>query len=152
MIYKYEYPRPMVTVDAVIFGEKGDGSVEVLLIERKNPPYQGAWALPGGFIEMEETLHQSIIRELKEETGIENIELKQFYTFGNPERDPRGRTITIAYLAKIKKDFIKTKAGSDAKSLKWFNINELPELAFDHNDIIQKALEVESRKWKVLHA
>ena len=141
MSYTYKYPRPMVTVDAVVFGKTSDGSCEVLLIERGGQPFKGSWALPGGFVEMEETLEESVARELKEETGIESLELQQFYTFGNPGRDPRGRNITIAFWGIEQKSRLKPKAGSDAKSFKWHNINDLPPLAFDHNAVIAKAIE-----------
>lgn len=142
MAYTYKYPRPMVTVDAVIFAhdDKQD-SIEVLLIERLSEPYKGFWALPGGFIEMDETLDESIARELKEETGLESLSLKQFQIFGNPGRDPRGRTITIAYWCMESKSRLKPVAGSDAKSLKWFPLHQLPSLAFDHKEIIEKAKE-----------
>ncbi len=141
MSYTYKYPRPMVTVDAVVFGECADNSYEVLLIERGSPPFKGHWALPGGFIDMEETLKESVVRELREETGIDSLELQQFYTFGNPGRDPRGRNITVAFWGKELKSRLVPKAGSDAKSYKWFNINKLPQLAFDHNEVIAKAIK-----------
>lgn len=141
MAYTYNYPRPMVTVDAVVFGKCNDGSFEVLLIERGSPPFKGRWALPGGFIGMGETLEESATRELKEETGIESFQLKQFYAFGNPGRDPRGRNITVAFFGIDQKSRLKPKAGSDAKSFKWYKINDLPPLAFDHNEVIAKAIK-----------
>ena len=131
----------MVTVDAVVFGKTSDGSWDVLLIERGSQPFKGYWALPGGFIGMEETLEESVARELKEETGIDSIKLKQFYTFGNPGRDPRGRNITIAFWGCDQKSRLNPKAGSDAKSFKWHSIDNLPPLAFDHNEVIAKAIK-----------
>ncbi len=141
MAYTYKYPRPMVTVDAVIFGKCSDGSFEVLLIERGSPPFKGRWALPGGFIGMDESLDASIVRELKEETGIGSIKLRQFYAFGDPRRDPRGRNISVAYWGKELKSRLEPKAGSDAKSYKWFRLDSLPPLAFDHNEVIAKAIK-----------
>ncbi len=150
MSYTYKYPRPMVTVDAVIFGICTDGSFEVLLIERGSPPFKGCWALPGGFIGMDESLDESIIRELKEETGIESVKLYQFYAFGNPGRDPRGRNISIAYWGKESKSRLEPKAGSDAKSYKWFSLANLPKLAFDHNEVIAKAMKTAKIKSDIL--
>ncbi|GAB4300790.1 MAG: hypothetical protein Kow0068_23970 [Marinilabiliales bacterium] len=144
MSYTYKYPRPMVTVDAVIF-KLLNNNLQVLLIKRKKQPYKDMWALPGGFIDMDETLDEAAKRELKEETGLSDISLKQFYTFGDPGRDPRGRTISIAYYSILNKD-IKIKAGDDAKEVQWFNINNLPPLAFDHHKIIEKAVEIINNK------
>ncbi len=141
MAYTYKYPRPMVTVDAVVFGRSADSTYEVLLIERGGYPFKGKWALPGGFIGMDETLDESVARELKEETGIESLTLQQFYTFGNPGRDPRGRNITVAFWGEELKSRLNPKAGSDAKSFKWFDINNLPPLAFDHSEVIAKAIK-----------
>jgi len=139
MTYTYKYPRPMVTVDAVVFGKVDTGKLEVLLIERGSEPYKGYYALPGGFIGMEESLEKSVARELKEETGIDNVTLHQFYTFGKPGRDPRGRNISVAYWGLDQKSRLNPKAGSDAKSFKWFDINQLPQMAFDHDEVIAKA-------------
>lgn len=134
MPYTYEYPRPSVCVDIIVLYKQQD-QTHILLIERKHPPFENKWALPGGFIEMEETLEKSALRELQEETGLilENVE--QFATYGNPGRDPRGRTISVVYSAIIKK-LLPLKAGDDASKAKWFDIKELPELAFDHKKII----------------
>ena len=139
MTYTYKYPRPMVTVDAVVFGKSDQGKFEVLLIERGTEPFKGCYALPGGFIGMDETLEESVARELNEETGVDNITLQQFYTFGKPGRDPRGRNITVAYWGLDLKSRLNPKAGSDAKSFKWFNIDQLPKMAFDHDEVIAKA-------------
>jgi len=138
IMFCYDYPRPAVTVDIVVFSSD---ALEVLLIQRKHPPFEGHWALPGGFIEMEEPLETSARRELEEETGITDVTLTEVGTFGAPSRDPRGRVITIAYTTVIEKSTVNVKAGSDASEAAWFLNTELPELAFDHTEIIQKALE-----------
>ncbi|MDE0088954.1 MAG: NUDIX hydrolase [Candidatus Poribacteria bacterium] len=114
---------------------------KVLLIRRKNPPFKDLWALPGGFLEMDETLEESALRELNEETNISDVELTQVGTFGHPDRDPRGRVITIAYVGIINSEQQKAVAGSDAVEVAWFSTLELPQLAFDHSEIIEKALE-----------
>ena len=134
MPFTYEYPRPSVCVDIIVLYKK-EAQTFILLIERKYPPFENCWALPGGFIEMNETLEQSALRELKEETGIELSSLKQFATYGNPGRDPRARTISVIYYTVLEKQ-ITTLAGDDAKNTKWVNIKELPNLAFDHKEII----------------
>jgi 8-oxo-dGTP diphosphatase len=111
----------------------------VLLIQRGNPPYQGMWALPGGFLDIDEDLEACAKRELSEETGIEGVYLEQLYTFGNPQRDPRERVISVTYFALSQSDNLSPQASSDAALTAWFAINELPELAFDHISIIQLA-------------
>jgi len=113
---------------------------EILLIERLNPPYEGKWALPGGFMEMEETLEEAARRELLEETGIKAGELIRFETFDKPDRDPRGRTITQIFIMIWKKEMGMPVADSDAKSLKWYDLSKLPELAFDHGKIINDVI------------
>ncbi|MCB2195165.1 MAG: NUDIX hydrolase [Bacteroidetes bacterium] len=133
MIYTYAYPRPSVTVDIIIISENKD---YILLIERGNEPFKNQWALPGGFVDMDEDIEISAYRELKEETSISDIELDQFRAYGKPGRDPRGRTISIVYFGILKNDQQDIAAGDDAKNLQWFNINKLPELAFDHSQII----------------
>ncbi len=138
-MYCYKYPRPALTVDAVVF-KKSDKNYKVLLIERKFPPYKGKWALPGGFVDMDETLDNAISRELKEETGLENIHLEQLHTFGTLNRDPRGRTVSVVYWGIAKNDS-NAVAGDDAAKAKWFDINTLPELAFDHNNVIKMAIK-----------
>ncbi|MCG9134887.1 NUDIX hydrolase [Candidatus Poribacteria bacterium] len=136
-MFCYDYPRPAVTVDIVVIsGEAPD----VLLIQRKHPPFEGYWALPGGFIEMEESVEASALRELEEETGVTNVPLTEVGVFSNPHRDPRGRVITIAYVAVVKK-LLNIEAGSDASEASWFPSSELPILAFDHSQIIRKALD-----------
>jgi 8-oxo-dGTP diphosphatase len=100
MSYEYKYPRPMVTVDALVFANNGF-DLNVLLIRRGNPPFKGKWALPGGFVDMDETLDHAVARELEEEAGVRIEGFRQFYTFGNPGRDPRGRSITVVFLKEI---------------------------------------------------
>lgn len=140
MPYTYEYPRPAVTVDCVIFSQTGD-ALQVMLIRRGQPPFAGLWALPGGFVEMDESLDEAARRELKEETGLENIPLEQLHTFGAVNRDPRHRTVSVAYLAQVRQEDVKPEAGDDASEVGWFNVEDLPQLAFDHGEIIQVALE-----------
>ena len=135
MSFTYEYPRPSVCVDIIVLHKK-ENKTFILLIERKHPPFENYWALPGGFVEMNETLEQSALRELHEETGIKLKELKQFATYGDPGRDPRGRTVSIIYYTFIEKQ-ISTLAGDDAAKAKWIDINEIPILAFDHNLILE---------------
>jgi 8-oxo-dGTP diphosphatase len=137
--YIYEWPRPMVTADALIFAVC-NGRKSVLLIRRGNDPFKGLWAIPGGFLEMDEEIETAANRELLEETGIEGIELKQMHTFGTPGRDPRGRQITVVFTATVEKE-IKPTAGDDAAEAKWFDIEDLPELAFDHDKVIAMGIE-----------
>lgn len=140
----YEYPRPAVTADCVVFGvEKKE--LHVLLIERGNDPFKGKWAFPGGFLDEDETIEACAARELKEETGLEGIALEQFYTFSELGRDPRGRTISVAFIGFISISGYEIKAGDDAANIRWFPVNSLPELAFDHNKVLKKAmLELET--------
>jgi len=141
-MYTYKYERPAVTVDILLFSLRGQ-TPEILLIQRKNEPFKGKWAIPGGFIEIDESLEGAAVRELKEETNISISEekLEQLYTFGKPDRDPRTRVITVAYFAIIDPDDVKPKADSDASDIRWFPCNNLPQLAFDHQKIIEMALE-----------
>jgi len=140
MIYTYAYPRPAVTVDIVVL-KKEKNDVQVLLIERKNHPFKNMWALPGGFVDKDEDLETAAYRELKEETSIANIQLAQLHTFGKPGRDPRGHTVSVAYIGYLKNSNQKIEAGDDAKNLQWFSVDHLPELAFDHREIIQYTLK-----------
>lgn len=140
MSYTYDYPRPAVTTDAVIFNIKSDDTLNILLIQRKNEPFRGSWALPGGFIEPEETLEQCVAREVAEETGLESIKFYPLTPFSDPDRDPRHRTISFAYWGFCKKNPKLTPA-SDAINARWFPVKDLPEVAFDHEKIIKKALE-----------
>lgn len=139
MIYSYKYPKPSVTVDCVVFGLDNAQKLKVLLIKRGIKPYEKSWALPGGFVQLEESVDAAAVRELREETGIEQIFLEQLYTFGNVERDPRDRVITIAYYALINIEEYTLKAQTDTIDANWFAMNSLPVLAFDHEHILQVA-------------
>jgi 8-oxo-dGTP diphosphatase len=139
-MYSYEYPHPAVTVDIVIFTIR-DARLKLLLIRRAGEPYRGKWALPGGFIHLDEDLDASARRELEEETGVSGVYLEQLYTFGAPQRDPRERVITVAYYALIPSDRLQLRAATDAEAVGWFGMDELPALAFDHTDIIAMAHE-----------
>lgn len=140
MPYTYEYPRPSVTVDCIIFGLDDSQQLKVLLIQRNGDPFAGHWALPGGFVEMDESLEDAARRELKEETGVENVFMEQLYTFGMPGRDPRGRVISIAYFALVNLSEHTVKADTDAEDARWFALEEVPQLAFDHAEILEAAL------------
>lgn len=139
MSYTYQYPRPALTVDAVIFRKK-DMNWEILLIQRKHQPFINGWALPGGFVDMDETLEHAIERELQEETALTNIDLAQLHAFSKPGRDPRGHTITIVFWGILNHEQ-KAKAGDDAGKVEWFNIDNLPQLAFDHDEVVEKAIQ-----------
>lgn len=135
MPYSYEYPRPMVTVDALVVA--GVQNLKLLLIQRKNEPFKDCWALPGGFVDMEENLEDAAKRELNEETGIVINNLIQYTTVGTPGRDPRGRTISIIYFGFLEQEAV-LQAADDALNAEWFDLNKLPELAFDHDKIVEK--------------
>jgi 8-oxo-dGTP diphosphatase len=137
--YTYKYPRPAVTVDCCVFGVDDDG-LKLMLIKRLAPPFQDNWALPGGFVDMDETADVAARRELEEETGVKNLFLEQLYTFSGVNRDPRGRVISITYFALVKPDELVLQAGDDAKEVGWFRARKLPKLAFDHKDIVKTAL------------
>lgn len=130
-----------VTVDAVVFSSSDNHRKSVLLIKRKNPPFQGKWALPGGFVENDEPLEVAAARELEEETGIKNVQLQQLYTFGDPDRDPRGRAISVTYYTDIDTSHQTLQAATDASEVQWFEIDHLPELAFDHQKILEMAIK-----------
>ncbi len=140
-MYTYEYPRPALTVDCVIFG-LDESDLKVLLIERAHEPYADCWAFPGGFVDMDETTETAAKRELCEETGIENMFLEQLYTFSGVDRDPRGRVVSVAYYALVQlADYdSQIHASSDAKKAEWFSVNEMPKLAFDHAEIFEIAI------------
>lgn len=138
--YVYDWPRPMVTADAAVFAFF-EGRPHLLLIQRKHDPYQGRWALPGGFVEMEEDLPEAVARELEEETGLRGVRLEQLRTFGRPGRDPRGRTITVAYFGIAEEDWDRIQAADDAENVQWFDIERLPPMAFDHDEIVRHAME-----------
>lgn len=140
MAYTYDYPHPAVTVDIVIFTIRSD-ELKVLLIKRALSPFKGEWALPGGFVNLDESLDAAARRELEEETDVAGVYLEQLYTFGTPGRDPRERVITIAYYALIPSDRIVLQAATDAEGVSWFGMEELRELAFDHSEILGRAHE-----------
>jgi 8-oxo-dGTP diphosphatase len=140
MPFTYQYARPAVTVDCVVFG-LDDEDLKVLLIQRDIEPFAGRWALPGGFVKMDETLEESALRELREETGLTKVFLEQLYTFGNPGRDPRERVVTVAYYALVKLLDHQVQAATDARSAAWFAVDDLPKLCFDHEDIVATALK-----------
>lgn len=147
------YKHPSVTVDMLIFTIGSNGKLRLLLIKRKYPPFEGCWAVPGGFLEVEEdnSLDEAAARELKEETGIEGIYMEQLYTFGNKGRDPRTRVISVAYIAMIPEGMVSPKAGDDAAEAEWFEVclgkdkkpvfSQNIRLAFDHEDIVATALD-----------
>jgi 8-oxo-dGTP diphosphatase len=150
--YHYKYPHPGVTTDNVIFGFDGN-MVKVLLIERKFDPYKGYWALPGGFLEITESAEEGARRELMEETGLDTTFVKQFHTFSTPDRDPRERVITIAYYSLVR--ISEVKGMDDAAQAKWFPLNEVPKLAFDHEEMWRMAKEdickeilLDTKDWK----
>jgi len=135
-----DYPRPSVTTDVIVFTLR-EKVLQILLIRRRNPPFQGMWAIPGGFVDIDESLENAALRELEEETGVRDVYLEQLYTFGDPGRDPRGRTITVAYFALVPATTIHLHAGDDATEAHWWSIHTLPPLAFDHADILTYALQ-----------
>jgi 8-oxo-dGTP diphosphatase len=138
MTYSYQYPHPAVTTDVALFTLR-EQQLQLLLIKRGNEPHAGTWALPGGFLEIDEDLEECAKRELEEETGISGVYLEQLYTFGNPKRDPRERVISVTYYALIPSNRLQLKASSDAAEAAWFSLERLPELAFDHDEIIELA-------------
>ena len=141
--YTYDYPRPAVTTDCVIFGYDGK-ELKVLLIERGIEPFKGCWAFPGGFLNMDEDALAGARRELKEETGLENAFIEQFHTFSEPGRDPRGRVITVAHYALVK--IQEVEGGDDAAQARWLPIGEVPPLAFDHDRILRMAMSLLKEK------
>ena len=142
MPYIYEYPRPAVTADCVVI-TKGK-EPKVLLIQRGNEPFKGQWAFPGGFMNMDETTEQCAVRELEEETGLKVSKIRQIGAYSKVDRDPRGRTVTVAYLALID-NAEKVKGLDDAAKAQWFSLSQLPKLAFDHEDVMADALKLISR-------
>ena len=140
MPYVYEYPHPAVTVDIAVF-TVDRGRLATVLIQRAGWPHAGKWALPGGFVGIDESLRRAAWRELREETGLKAGSLEQLGAFGRPNRDPRERVITVVYIALAPADRIPLQAGSDAKDARLFHVDELPELAFDHARIIGHAIE-----------
>lgn len=140
MPHTYKYPRPALTVDCVVFGFD-ETELKVLLIERALEPFKGSWALPGGFVHVDETIDEAARRELAEEAGLTNVFLEQLYTFGAVDRDPRERVVSVAHFALVKLSAYKTRAAADAADARWFPVSNVPKLAFDHGDILAAALD-----------
>jgi 8-oxo-dGTP diphosphatase len=139
MPYTYDYPRPAFGTDLLLIS-KEDDKIEILLIERLKDPFAGFWAFPGGFVEEGESCEQAALRELEEETGLQLFSINQIGTFSKPNRDPRGWVVTVAFYAWVEKSKLEPKAGDDAKNVQWFSIHSLPALAFDHQEILNKAV------------
>ncbi|QEF99166.1 Bifunctional NMN adenylyltransferase/Nudix hydrolase [Stieleria maiorica] len=138
MTWSYEFSRPALTVDCVVFG-LDEPELKVLLIRRDLKPYRGKWALPGGFVHVDESLEDGARRELREETGLERVYLEQLYTYGDVDRDPRERVVTVAYYALVKLSDHRVVAATDARDADWFCVHDLPQLAFDHSRILDAA-------------
>jgi 8-oxo-dGTP diphosphatase len=138
--YSYDYPMPSVTADVAVL--RLEEIPEILLVQRKGPPFRGKWALPGGFMEIRETLEETARRELLEETGIRAGELIRFETYDRPDRDPRGRTITQVFVMVWEEKMGRPVAGSDADTVRWFGLHALPEMAFDHSRIIRDVINM----------
>jgi 8-oxo-dGTP diphosphatase len=139
MPFTYEFPRAALTVDCVVFGLDDQG-LKILLIRRGLEPFRGRWALPGGFVRVEESVDDAARRELREETGLGEVFLEQLYTFGQPGRDPRERVVTVAYYALVNLSQHPVQAASDADRAAWFDVGDLPRLAFDHDEVVDVAL------------
>jgi len=146
--YIYDWPRPMVTVDAVVFSLSG-GRTQVLLVNRGREPYKDKWAVPGGFVEIDEELEDAVARELQEETGLTGVQLEQMRAFGRCGRDPRGRQISITFIGlATEEQQSMIKAGDDAAKAQWFDIKTIPEdLAFDHDEMIKCGIEKLKQRW-----
>ncbi len=138
-MHSYKYPRPAVTVDVAVFCPINN-DWQVLLIERGKEPFRGTWALPGGFVDMEETLEQACLRELEEETGLKLSSVRQFKVFDAPNRDPRERILSVVFYAMVD-NAIPTKASDDASAAKWFLLSSMPPLAFDHAEILESLVK-----------
>lgn len=138
--YHYEYPRPSITADCAIFGFDG-GELKLLLIERENEPFKNHWALPGGFVFMDETTEECAKRILLEKAGIKNVFIEQLYTFSDVNRDPRERIISVSYFALVNKHQYELIAGRDTNKAEWFELSKLPKLAFDHTKIVKTAIQ-----------
>jgi 8-oxo-dGTP diphosphatase len=139
MPFTYEYPRAALTVDVVLFGFD-EGDLKVLLIQRDLKPFAGKWALPGGFVRLDETVDEAARRELAEETGVREVFLEQLYTFGAVRRDPRERVVSVAYFALVNLAEHPPQAATDARHAAWFSVADVPSLAFDHADVLATAL------------
>ncbi|MCG8428735.1 MAG: NUDIX hydrolase [Chromatiales bacterium] len=138
MPYSYPYPHPAVTTDIAVFTLRAQ-KLQLLLVKRASPPFQGQWALPGGFLNIDEELEDCALRELQEETGVTGVYLEQLYTFGKTDRDPRERVISVTYYALTASDRLKVQAASDAADAAWYPLDDLPPLAFDHSSIVELA-------------
>lgn len=138
--YEYEYERPALATDCVIFGFDG-GELKLLLIEREKEPFKNKWALPGGFVFMEETTEECAKRILLEKTGIRHMFIEQLYTFSDLDRDPRERIVSVAYFALVNKHQYELVAGRDTVKAEWFELSKLPKLAFDHSKILKTAIQ-----------
>lgn len=139
MPYTYDYPRPAFTVDAIVFRKKEE-NYEVLLIKRKHDPFKGMWAFPGGFMDMDETAEHAVLRELREETGLTGVELRQLRTVSKVDRDPRGRTVSLVFYGFATPGQSGVEGADDASDAQWFAVNDLPPMAFDHDDIVNYAI------------
>jgi 8-oxo-dGTP diphosphatase len=139
MPHTYEFPRPGLTADCVVFGLADDARLQVLLIQRAKHPFEGCWAVPGGFVNEGETPLEAAQRELAEETGLADLPMNQFHTFGKPGRDPRGWVVTVAHWTVVRIGQVDPRAGDDAAAARWFPLNQLPPLAFDHDEMLDKA-------------
>ncbi len=138
--YCYDYPRPALAVDAVLFGQTQGKEPHVLLIRRKNPPFQNKWAFPGGFMEIDETAEEAVLRELQEETGLVVDKLEQLATFSRVDRDPRGRIVSVVFTGKVQLEDHQPLGADDASEARWFPISDPPPLAFDHEEVLRTAL------------
>jgi len=140
MTFTYQYARPALTVDCVVFG-LDDQDLKVLLIQRKLKPFRGQWAIPGGFVNVGESIDDAARRELREETGLESVFLEQLLTVGDPDRDPREHVVTVAHYALVRLSDHRVNAATDAAQALWFALDDLPKLAFDHDTILKTAHE-----------
>ena len=144
--YVYDWPRPMVAADAAVFASF-EGKVKLLLVNRKNEPFRGKWALPGGFVDIDEEVDDAVTRELEEETGLAGVPLEQIYTFSKCGRDPRGRVFTVTFMGFVTEGQRKVKAGDDAAKARWFYIEKLPkDMAFDHDEVTRFAIRKLKRR------
>lgn len=139
MPYTYDYPRPAVGTDAILFAGT-PGRLKVLLIKRKHEPYKDRWAFPGGFVDIDETIEHAVYRELEEETGITGVQLKRLDIFDAIDRDPRSRIMSVAHVG-VTSEILPVQAQDDALEARWFDVSNLPPLAFDHDDMLQRALQ-----------